>query len=63
MIGKLAAALGLVIFGFLADKTSFSASWVVSALLLLILIPVYLRVKKKEFLKVKTKPIDSNFLI
>ena len=48
MMGKLAAALGLVTFGYLANKTSFSLSWLVSGLILLMLIPVYLNVRKKE---------------
>lgn len=48
MMGKLAAALGLVGFGLLADKTSFSLSWLVAGLILFLLIPVYLRTKKKE---------------
>ena len=48
MMGKPAAALGLVTFGYLANKTSFSLSWLVSGLILLMLIPVYLKVRKKE---------------
>lgn len=48
MMGKIAAALGLIGFGLLADKTSFSLSWFVSGLMLLMLIPVYLRVRKQE---------------
>ncbi len=48
MIGKIAGALGLVFFGFLADRTSFSFTWKISGFILLTLIPIYLQVKKKE---------------
>lgn len=48
MAGKIAAALGLIGFGLLADKTSFSFSWYISGFILLLLIPVYFMTKKKE---------------
>lgn len=48
MAGKIAATLGLVGFGLLADKTSFSYSWLVAGFILLLLIPIYLMTKKKE---------------
>ena len=48
MAGKIAAALGLIGFGLLADKTSFSYSWLVAGFILLLLIPIYLITRKKE---------------
>ncbi|OGD63433.1 hypothetical protein A2160_03145 [Candidatus Beckwithbacteria bacterium RBG_13_42_9] len=48
MVGKIAAALGLIGFGWLAQNSSFAVSWMVSGLMLLTLIPLYLQVKKKE---------------
>ena len=48
MVGKLAAALGLIGFGWFAQATSFALSWTVAGLLLLLLVPLYLKVKQKE---------------
>lgn len=48
MIGKLTSAFGLVLFGALADATSFAFTWVIAGMLLLLLIPVYLGIRNKE---------------
>lgn len=48
MMGKLGAGLGLVILGWIANNYSIQTSWLISGLLLLLLIPIYLRIKKHE---------------
>lgn len=50
MVGKIAAAIGLVIFGWLAQETSFALSWTIAGLLLLLLVPLYLKVRRQETL-------------
>ena len=48
MVGKLAAAIGLVSFGYLADQTSFAFTWLIAGFILLSLIPIYLKIKSQE---------------
>jgi MFS family permease len=48
MVGKAAAAMGLLFFGYFAKKTSFEASWFLAGAVLLFLIPIYLKVRQKE---------------
>lgn len=48
MMGKFGASLGLVLLGYIAKNYSIQISWLVSGLLLLLLIPIYLQVKKHE---------------
>lgn len=50
MMGKLGAALGLLILGWAAKNHSIQISWLISGLLLLLLIPIYLRARKQETL-------------
>ncbi len=46
MLGRLAAALGLIIFGFLAKYISFSSTWIISGVLILSVIPIFYRLGK-----------------
>ncbi len=48
MIGKLGAAVGLLLMGLLAKNTSIQTAWVVSALLILSAIPLYILAGKKN---------------
>jgi MFS family permease len=48
MMGKLGAAGGLVILGFIANKYSIAYSWLAGGILLLFLIPVYLKAAQNE---------------
>lgn len=43
MMGKFGAAMGLVVFGLIAKNYSIQVSWFVSGILLLLLIPIYLK--------------------
>ena len=46
MMGRVGAALGLVILGFVAKNYSIQSSWLISGLLLFLLIPIYLKARK-----------------
>ncbi len=48
MMGRLGAALGLVILGFVAKNYSIQMSWLISGILLLFLIPIYLKANKNS---------------
>ena len=48
MMGRLGAALGLVILGFVAKNYSIQTSWLISGVLLLFLIPIYLKANKNS---------------
>ncbi|MDO8638866.1 MAG: MFS transporter [Candidatus Daviesbacteria bacterium] len=48
MMGKFGAALGLVILGWIAKNYSIQTSWFISGILLLFLIPIYMRARKHE---------------
>jgi len=48
MIGKLGAAIGLVVFGWVAKNTNIQTAWFISGMLLLFLIPIYLKVRHNE---------------
>lgn len=48
MMGKLGAAGGLVILGWVAKQTNIQTAWLVAGILLLFLIPIYLRVGHNE---------------
>lgn len=48
MMGRLGAALGLVILGFVAKNYSIQTSWLISGILLLFLIPIYLKANKNS---------------
>lgn len=48
MMGKLGAAVGLVIFGLIAKNYSIQVSWFIASILLLLLIPIYLRVNRND---------------
>lgn len=50
MVNKLGAALGLVILGWVAKNYSIQIAWLISGLLLLLLIPIYIRARKHESL-------------
>lgn len=46
MMGKLGAATGLLLFGWMGKNFGIQFSWIVSGLLLLLLIPIFMRVRK-----------------
>lgn len=46
MLGRLGAALGLIVFGFLAKFISFSQTWIISGLILLAIIPIFIKISK-----------------
>lgn len=48
MMGKLGAVIGLLFFGWIGKTYSIQAAWFVSALALILLIPVYLRARRHE---------------
>lgn len=48
MMGRLGAALGLLVMGAVVKYASIQLSWVISALIMLSLIPIYLRVRYHE---------------
>ena len=48
MISCLGAAGGLVFFGWIAKNSSIETSWIMAAILALLLIPIYLMARKKE---------------
>lgn len=48
MMGRVGAALGLVILGFVAKNYSIQSSWFISGLLLFLLIPIYLKARNQE---------------
>ncbi len=48
MMGKFGAALGLVVLGWIAKNTSIQTSWFIAGILLLFLIPIYLRARRNE---------------
>lgn len=48
MMGRLGAAVGLIVMGWVVKHTSIQISWLLSALLMLTLIPIYLRVRHHE---------------
>lgn len=48
MMGRLGAALGLVILGFVAKNYSIQTSWFISGILLLFLVPIYLKANKNS---------------
>lgn len=48
MMGKLGAALGLLVLGYVGKNYSIEASWMISGVLLLTLVPIYLRTAKHE---------------
>lgn len=50
MMGKFGAGFGLVILGWVAKSYSIQVAWLISGLLLLLLIPIYIRARKHESL-------------
>lgn len=48
MVGSLGAAIGLVIFGLLANKTSIETAWFGGAILILLAIPLYLKAGRQD---------------
>jgi MFS family permease len=48
MMGKLGAAGGLVVLGFVANNYSIQDAWLISGVLLLFLIPIYIKVTENE---------------
>lgn len=46
MLGRLGAAIGLVMFGWIANNYGFGASWVIAGLLLLLILPIFFHIKK-----------------
>ncbi len=46
MLGRFGAAIGLVVFGFLAKFIGFSSTWVISGFLLLSIIPIFIKISK-----------------
>ena len=48
MLGKLGAAAGLVVMGLLAKRYSIEFTWIIAAVLLLALIPLYLKAADNE---------------
>lgn len=48
MMGKLGAAVGLLVLGWIGKNYSIQVSWLISGILLLLLIPIYLRAAAHE---------------
>jgi hypothetical protein len=48
MMGKLGAAGGLVVLGWVGKNYSIQDAWLVSGILILFLIPIYLKVSQNE---------------
>lgn len=60
MMGKLGAAIGLVVLGLVARKYSIQASWLISGISLLLLIPIYQKVNKHERSLIELPPLDAH---
>lgn len=52
MATSFGAAIGLVIFGLIANKTSIETSWIIGAILVLAAIPLYLKAGRQDHCKI-----------
>jgi MFS family permease len=48
MVGAFGSAVGLLIFGFIASKTSIETSWIIASILVLAAIPLYLKAGRQD---------------